>query len=61
MAIEQVIPTEQDRQNETIWELWLWADDNLKPGCKPHELIRKLAEKIIEELREETEDQYDEG
>jgi len=52
MAWEKVIPSEQDKQNETIWALWLWADDTLKPGCEPHNLIKKLAQPQIDDLDE---------
>ena len=52
MAWEKVIPTEQDRQNETIWALWLWADETLAPDSKPYELIKKLAQPQINDLDE---------
>ena len=52
MAFEQVKKTEADEIQETIWELWLWAQKVLDPDGRPSKLIKKIAQPQINELDE---------
>ena len=56
MAFENVKPTEEDRNNENIWELWLLAKETLNPKSRMYGLIKKLAQPQIDDLEDMNED-----